>query len=892
MRPSLAYVLGSTIQGALERPTDLTPDQVTDLGQASRALLRTAWDAEARDKRLIGAAITSVVRTFTSDPAGAEELLRRVIDPEQLRAHGHEELPILAREISRLFDVAPDFCAMVYAAAFTYDEASDEETVMSSGVMSLTSNRRQDYDMARYGLTEVYPRFLEREPVAAVDALVPVMRAYAIRRAYGAWHDPDPEKVVRDGDDPALFLPDRSGVWDEQTFRDESELRMLGAFEARLDDLASSNPDDARALVERVLHLEVTAAIWRRAFDVGTRHPETLGSVLAPLAASPVVLRSVDIAEPAIAFCAATFDRLTEEQRAAIENAIISLPETVDADDREREERWRDHLLARLPEAALVTPSARERYAVLNADGRAPGEPPQPYEDDWSEVPWSEREYLKGQGVDVDANDNRRVQAATQPVEEFATTYLNDVPSVDASHDIVPALGALREAIETSSAHDLQTDAAWGHLARAARAISRQPGLGCDDNARTVATQILLVASEHPEPQPRDDDPDSFDDHQSWGSPSPRADAADGLIRLASRPECDRSDLLEAIERLRDDPSVVVRYHVARVIAILGNSEIDTMWSIVDELAGDESTAVCDGLVTSLHRILPVDRPRALRSIRTIYGGIDPERPGATRLRLACVKAVSDVYIVDGDDGARALIDDLIEGLPETVEEVGSIVFRLRETLSDGPVAEPDARTDGMRVRAVDFVGRVLTAAIECARRAGEGQSRRMDEWEEDRVAQWKQAMKLIDRVGMELYFASGAYEATQQPGLTDPTDAQRRLYAESSAIIDGLVDIGAPSIAHHLLETLEHFIDVDPRGVFMRIVGTIRAGRSWGYQYDTMAEGVFVRLVERYLAEHRTMLLQDDECRSALLEILDTFVRAGWQSARRITYGLSDIYR
>jgi hypothetical protein len=68
---------------------------------------------------------------------------------------------------------------------------------------------------------------------------------------------------------------------------------MLGAFEARLDDLASSNPDDTRVLVERVLRLEVTAAIWRWAFDVGTRHSETLGSVLAPLAplaASPVVL--------------------------------------------------------------------------------------------------------------------------------------------------------------------------------------------------------------------------------------------------------------------------------------------------------------------------------------------------------------------------------------------------------------------------------------------------------------------------------------------------------------------------------------------------------------------------------------------------------------------------
>jgi hypothetical protein len=176
------------------------------------------------------------------------------------------------------------------------------------------------------------------------------------------------------------------------------------------------------------------------------------------------------------------FDRLKEEQRAAIENAIISLPETVDADHREREERCRDHLLARLPEAALVTPSARERYAVLNADGRAPGKPPPSYEDDWSEVPWSAREYLKDQGVDVDAKDNQRVQAAIQPVEDFATTYLNDVQPVDASHDIVPALSALSRRLRQTARARVRPRAP----ARRRRPAPRGIRLGQEDRERTA----------------------------------------------------------------------------------------------------------------------------------------------------------------------------------------------------------------------------------------------------------------------------------------------------------------------------------------------------------------------------------------------------------------------
>jgi hypothetical protein len=58
------------------------------------------------------------------------------------------------------------------------------------------------------------------------------------------------------------------------------------------------------------------------------------------------------------------------------------------------------------------------------------------------------------------------------------------------------------------------------------------------------------------------------------------------------------------------------------------------------------------------------------------------------------------------------------------------------------------------------------------------------------------------------------------------------------------------------------------------------------------MAAGLVVQIVERYLAEHRTLLQQDDGCRAALIDVLDIFVGAGWAAALRLTYGLQEIYR
>lgn len=104
--------------------------------------------------------------------------------------------------------------------------------------------------------------------------------------------------------------------------------------------------------------------------------------------------------------------------------------------------------------------------------------------------------------------------------------------------------------------------------------------------------------------------------------------------------------------------------------------------------------------------------------------------------------------------------------------------------------------------------------------------------------------------------------------------------------------DIGLVPIAHHLLETLEVLIPYDPSGVFRRVVAVIRGGRKGRYQYDRMAEEILVRVVERYLADYRSIFQRDEEARRALIEILDTFVQVGSEGARRLSYGLEGIFR
>ena len=142
--------------------------------------------------------------------------------------------------------------------------------------------------------------------------------------------------------------------------------------------------------------------------------------------------------------------------------------------------------------------------------------------------------------------------------------------------------------------------------------------------------------------------------------------------------------------------------------------------------------------------------------------------------------------------------------------------------------------------------------------------------------------------MGWNIYFASGAKDGDESPG----EQVLRRFYTESGKVIDELADIGLPHLSQNLLKALEVLVPVDPRGVFFHVARVIRGGRKGGYQYDRMAEEVIVRIVDRYLADYRELFQTEEEARQRLIEVLDTFVNAGSEGARRLSYGLDRIFR
>lgn len=903
LRSHAAYTVRSLLSSLCERPEEFTPDQRNATGHTARRLLEFAWSQARRDGWLAIHALQCVCRTFESDPSASAGLIRRCLEPRHLSQYGFEEMPWLAREVKRLIGLDPALVGEIYRAAFAYHEASAEPSPMGTGrILPLISNRRQDYEGALYELARAFPAFVERAPENATHAIITVTEAYVAQRHPPASGEEREETFDFDGGQ-ARLRTDHSAIWDEgNMYRHDEPLKMLDAFEQYLEKLAEQPEavETLHKLVETLISQNRLAVLWRRVLLAAARHPATLGREILSFAWAMPILTGYDTTTPAGEFLRAIFSTLSRSERERIERAILSIPEAVPADRREAGEHVRNRLLGCLTGVEPVTEEAQHLLEQLRASNAVPSNEPPVHFEAWS-APYGEEEYLKDQGVPVEANANRKIRELERPVKEFADRHLNSTPTLEEASTQLPPLHLLHDALsraDTDGVHPRQRDHAWGCLGAACARIARTDGLSCEEGVGAFVKAILLEGSWHTEPGHDPENDSQFDEHPSWGSPAPRIEAAQGLIVLARGPTCATGEVVEAVERLSNDPVPAVRYQIARSLDAPYPTEPDLMWRIMERMCREEpSRGVLQGLLRGpLERLAGADPDRVAGLTKAIFERVR-EGQGAAEVRELCIGIFASLYIWRGHAQCREVVFDIATSPSAHGDEAPHLLAHLRQPVTHGPSNPADPKQDAVRQRALDLLGQLLRSACGELREIEQRHSGvPFNEWPAEDRGSAQSLARLIDHAGSEVYFASGAYDGKGQGQADEDESVTReraeRFYREAGAILDELADVGLPSVTHHLLETLEFFIPLDPRGVFLRIGRVVRAGQKGGYQYESLAADLIVRLVERYLAEHRTLLREDTDSRQRLIEILDVFVQAGWPSARRLTYRLEEIFR
>lgn len=243
------------------------PAILADFGLAARALFSYAFDRPSA-LSLLPVAIELVAQSYRSDAVASRALLGKALAVARLDTHAHEDIPALARQAKLLLDADPDFLVEIFGVVFGYSVNDDSKTSMgSSQILALTSNRRQDYDHAKWELKEIVPRFLEAQPETAVRAISAALAGY-VRRKYGEVRTID----LPNAGATLTLIEDDSHIWasnpDDPHAHADNVAGMLLAFKTRLE---TANEDDARALAQYVIRHAKPLVLWARLFLVGAK---------------------------------------------------------------------------------------------------------------------------------------------------------------------------------------------------------------------------------------------------------------------------------------------------------------------------------------------------------------------------------------------------------------------------------------------------------------------------------------------------------------------------------------------------------------------------------------------------------------------------------------------
>ncbi|PRE64313.1 hypothetical protein C6P82_17190 [Burkholderia multivorans] len=903
---ALASSAGVLLWSFIETGNLHRPEPLFSCGRASRALLYFARSLNPEFPYLNTTAIRMVTRTFGSDPAASQAALQPILTDERLEKYAPEEMSWLAEGIKSIIDAAPAFAIEVYDVAFRFEPSEDAKTWLGGGpsrILALSSSARQDYEHARWQLKESLPHFLKSAPQDAVLAIVrSVLRlSHSKRRAR---RDANQRVEVTIGDRALVVIDDQYGWqdWRESGARaGDSPDELLNHF---VNFLRETPEESFLRTITTVSESETNASVWARLLGVAAeRRFRTVDDRLWVLAAEPKFTMISGLARDAIMFLGAVYAERTTQEKMAFEQTAIDVLTSMAEPD------WWQSLLARLlsilPEDQIATAAMRSLRAKLAAEDELRGNEPfitvtsggwLPNEHDIVDT------LLRRDGVDLDDEAVKTVREASRTLDALVRAPTDKTPDAPLLWRHAIALQELLDTPRASPLPEAVLHSSWGSVSNAVERITQAdaylPGTnGLPSLDELVALIERLSKSPYPGPRQRDDE----DESMAWGNWDVRVYAAIAASQLAPRFGKERSEIIDIMEALLDDPEATVRLQIAERLNGLWNANRERMWLLFEKVARSENNigVLSFFIAGPMQSISGADRDRTLHLVNMML--VRLPRPakdhGRDEFREAIGSLVGGLYVVHNEPTAWQLLSTWVKNLIEDHAYLRPVLYALRTVFFFRYKVDSQPGEHRMQERAMAVLRAVVEHSRNCILEAtAHLKQLSADDPDVDRWRNmYRAADNLIDQAGSQLYFGSGAFQSSQRTGesLGLNTSADKQAFLRDyDAIIDAIADAASPRTLHYLLQMLGYLADGAPDAVFAKI-SRILLGRAAdeGYHFESLAVDELVSLVERYLADHR-VLFEANERRQQLIKIVELFATVGWPKALKLLYDLPDLLR
>jgi hypothetical protein len=815
-------------------------------------------------------------------------LIRRALEPEHVRQHGFEEMPRLAHKIDRIIEQDPDLAVEIYRTAFGYDEESTEDNPLRGSVLlGLISNRRQDYRHGWWTLAEKFPAFLNSRPIHATQALIGALQGYAARE-HGLDREHAKTALLKVAGMTARVREDHSYVWAPRDLEphDDAE-RILVAFSKYLHALA--NEVNAEGVFREILAIVAAenelAVIWAALIHAAADAPQSFAALLVEVVSAASVLTWSDTHYASARYLENAYPTLSDTHRVAIERAILGLPYA-----SERESDTRLTLAGHLPAESVVTTEARELRREAEEAGAVKESRPLLRHAPWEGSVPSLSERLERNGVDIRAPSNQQIISLMEPMRPFSlepnkfdeATFRSSLPALRALHNSTLEARATRDIL----------DEALNYLAAAAANAARVKTITEDDEIAEFLRTVLVLAARGRDPVFNPKVEMQFARSPSWSGPSARIEAAQGLMDFLCWRRQEFDSLKMMIDELARDCVAAVRFQIVKRLLYLHQDRPEWVRAHTRYYAFEDTNAtlVHEALITA-HRIRASDLEETFELATAVFERFkNPAHQGEESCREDAAKIIADLHVWHCYGNASIWIGRVLDAQCTPPSTSRDLISHYRKIVVYGAADQHDSQAEPIRGRALQLYRRVADRYSSASQELWQTlQSQPVEHHDEAELESLRESFRTLDEIAMQLYFASGAYDARSTPERR-PGPVQQRLFTEAHDIFDTLSNVPIPHTSHHLIETLEFFIEFDPAEVFRLIARAIRSSEAQGYTADPMAVDLFARVIERYLADFREVFDVGDR-RVELLACLDAFVRHGSPKARRLTYRISDIW-
>lgn len=826
-------------------------------------------------------AVQNACQTFSLQKNKIKDLLKQVLLILNEEDFSFRFLYPLTSNIKELFKEDPEFGKYVYQTIYYHNEVSDKETFLGGGVvLSLRSNRKQDFLSILYRLENDFENIIDLCPEISIKMGIDIVNKFSIIKSssysqseFNLTVNGIKSKIISD------FSFHDSTI--EKEYGHVSHLfRIFKYIEKLLEEVKLKQ---AQNLLGVVVASAKATIVWRKLLKLLFDYPKRLKHISLGILRNKAIFICDETVYEAGELIKSIWPYLTAAERIQIESSIINLFKSNFKQDKDLLIARTRRLLSCIPASDL---KSRDLENFILKYGKAEENMPIVSYSGLQAYSTSEDEKLWDLGVDSSNVLEMTAYSLMELVKPFNDKYDYNNSDKPIKEEFEPLIISIKELWQIAKSQTSFNERILFNcdyeVSRFAKIVSRNGGK-LPKVVRSVVEDIAGYYIENKNYKEKSYEKGSIKHRTQAYLSTPRTAATSTFVQLLSSDKS--ATLTQLIVPLFSDNKSIVRYKALFAMPIFWHNHRDLFWEIIENRFTKESDGMClCKLIDSVNydNIIKDDKVKAERTALLAINNLSNSEDVPVAEIWQCYNVLLlRLLIKYNSEIAKNIIYDSLKNK----SFARSLVFELLGVL------DPHDKENNYvsNPKKYDYLVEILYTALKERFKSIQDKGLNDENIRDD--------FEVIDFCIQQLYYTVLQGKKSNR-GKSLEKKNKTAFYFKIKPILGFVVDESEKidsgfMVAHtgyYFMQLLNEMLYADPEFVLTLSSNIVRCAASNNFTYDQTTMKQIIKLAEQILVDHKEIISKPDNFDS-LISILDQFANSGWQEALELTWRLKEIF-